>query len=563
MTSCKALSPFLQPFVDLVESGDLRTCRDIKALVRYVKKCFTTEEIYVDEELAGKYMGLAKYFPFEKIFEWQAFVIVLHDCTFWRKDGMPRWPELFCMIGRGAGKDGMIAFESACLISPYCGIQKYDVDICANNEEQALRPVLDIVDAFENSKYRQRLKKHYSWKTESVKGVKTRGTVRGRTNNPQGKDGMRSGEVVFNEIHQYKNYDNINVFVTGLGKVRHARRSYYTTNGNVREGPLDDLIETSEGILYRGDPDNGLLPFICRLDELDEVHDPKNWEKANPSLPYLPDLRLEYEKEYRDWKQNPLRLPAFIEKRMNLASGADEIKVTDYDNIKATNRELPDLTGWNCVVGIDFTKTTDWASVNLHFKQGDMRYDISHSWMCIRSKDIPRMKCPWKEWVAAGRLTLVDDVEIHPEMLTEYIASMRERYLIRGVAVDDFRYALLARALDDIGFEPKTKKNLKLVKPSDIMRVATVIDSCFANKYFVWGDSPELRWATNNTKLIRCNRRLGSANDADLGNFIYGKIEAKSRKTDPFLALVASMVIENMIIERRSGKRRKLDVVTF
>ena len=559
----KPLSPHLQPFVDLVESGELRTSRDIKALVAHVRKCFDTEDIRVDEELAGKYFGLAKYFPYEQLFPWQEFVITLHDCTFWRVSGMPRWPELFCMIGRGAGKDGTIAFESVCLTSPYCGIPKYDVDICANNEEQALRPVLDIVDAFDNSKYKPRLKKHYKWLKESVKGTKTRGTIRGRTNNPGGKDGMRSGMVVFNEIHQYKNYDNINVFVTGLGKVRHARRAYYTTNGEVREGPLDDMIDTSERILFQGETDNGLLPFLCRLDSLDEVHDPKNWEKANPSLPYLPDLFIETQKEYNDWKQNPQRLPAFIEKRMNISGSSREAAVTDYANIKATNRALPNLDGWNCVVGIDFSKITDWASVDFHFKQGDMRYDISHSWMCAQSKDIPRLKCPWKEWEAAGRLTIVDDVEIHPEILTEYISALRTQYMIRTVAIDDFRYALMARALEAIGFDPKTHKNLKLVKQTDIMRIVPVIDSCFANQYFVWGDSPELRWAANNTKLVRYGRKIGSAQDADIGNFVYGKIEAKSRKTDPFMALAAAMTVEKDIIERGTSKRHRLDVTTY
>lgn len=563
--TCKQqkLSPHLQPFVDLVESGELRTCKEIKALVKHVRYCFETEDIYVDDQLADKYIGLAKYFPFERIFPWQEFVITLHDCTFSLDTGMPRWPELFCMIGRGAGKDGTIALESTCLASPYCGIPKYDVDICANNEDQALRPVLDIVDAFEHSEYSERLKKHFYWKKESVQGKKTRGTIRGRTNNPKGKDGMRSGLVVFNEIHQYENYMNINVFVTGLGKVRHPRRSYYTTNGDVREGPLDDLLETAEGILFGGDPDNGMLPFICRLDKREEVHDPKNWEKANPSLPYLPDLRLEIEKEYRDWKKNPQRLPAFMTKRMNYPDGTSEIKVTDYENIKATNRELPDMTGWSCVAGIDFSKITDWVSVDLHFKQGDQRFDISHSWMCTNSKDIPRLKCPWKEWVDQGRLTLVDDVEIHPEIITGYLQEMKRHYSIRAVAIDDFRYALLARQLKEIGFDPKDLKNLKLVRPSDIMKIAPVIDSCFANQWLTWGDAPELRWATNNTKLIRYGRNLGSPSDADIGNFVYGKIEAKSRKTDPFMAFVAAMTCEDQIIERRTRGRRKLDVATF
>ena len=326
---------------------------------------------------------------------------------------------------------------------------------------------------------------------------------------------------------------------------------------------LDDMLDTAEGILFNGDPDNGLLPFICKLDSKDEVHDPDNWEKANPSLPYLPSLRLEIEKEYRDWKKNPARLPAFITKRMNIRDSALEIKVTDYDNIKATKNELPNMKGWTCTVGIDFTKVTDWASVCFHFKQGDKRYDISHSWMCSASKDKERLRCPWEEWAANGRLTVVDDVEIHPVLLTDFIYSMRMDYVIKGVAIDDFRYALMASALKEIGFDPKEKKNLKLVKPSDIMRVTPVIDSCFANKNFVWGDAPELRWATNNTKLVKYGRNPAGGNDLDLGNYVYGKIEAKSRKTDPFMALVAAMTIESKIIERRAGPTRKLPVMTY
>ena len=563
-STCKEYSRHLQPYMDIVESGSQRTGKDVRALVTHIKECFDTEDIYVDDDLADKYLGLAKYFPWDKVFPWQEFVITLHDCTFWRDSGRPRWPVLFCMLGRGAGKDGTIALESMALASPYHGITGYDVDICANNEEQALRPVLDIVDAFNGATDAQqrKLRKYYKWLTESVTCRNTKSHIRGRTNNPKGKDGMRSGIVVFNEIHQYENYGNINVFTTGLGKCPHPRRSYYTTNGDVRDGPLDDLIQTAERILYEGEDDNGLLPFICRLDDKKEVDDPQNWVKANPSLPYLPDLMQETEAEYREWKENPAGLPAFISKRMNLTAGGDEAKVTDYENIKATNVELPDLSRWSCVAGIDYSKITDWLSIDLHFKQGNQRYDISHSWMCSESKDVPRLRVPWKEWAANGRLTLVEDVEIHPEIVADYLAEMMTIYNIRAVAMDDFRFALLARSLKEIGFDPKDRKNLKLVRPSDIMKVVPVIDSCFANHYLAWGDAPELRWAANNTKLIRYGRKLGRSDDHDIGNYVYGKIEAKSRKTDPFMAFVAAMVIEDQIIERKAA-RRPLDVITY
>lgn len=556
-------SPKIERFIEMVESGEINSCKEIKALVEYVKLCFENEAIHVDVEQLEKYTGLAQYFPYEKIFPWQEFVIGLHDCTYWDDTGMPRWPDLFCMIGRGAGKDGTIALESVSLSSHYNGVRSYDVDICANNEEQAMRPVQDIIEAFEQPKWLKKIKKFFYWTKEKVTCLKTNSIIRGRTNNPKGKDGLRSGIVVFNEIHQYENYQNINVFTTGLGKKKHPRRSYYTTQGDVREGPLDDLLETSEGILFGDEPDNGLLPFICRLDSKDEVHDEINWEKANPSLPYLPHLKEEIRKEYREWNKNPYRLPAFMTKRMNLPDGTNEIKVTEWENILATEKELPDLTGWKCTCGIDYAKVTDFVSVNLHFRKGNERYDINHSWLCLKSKDIPRMKCPWKEWEKEGRLTVVDDVEIHPDIITDYIAEAKKKYDIRMLAIDDFRFALFANALKAIGFDMKVYKNLKMIRPSDIMKVATVIDSCFANNYFNWGYAPELRWATNNTKMVRFGRKIGSNEDNDVGNFVYAKIEAKSRKTDPFMALVASMVVEDALPVACSSRTPDYDVCEY
>jgi len=545
------LNPHIQEWVDIVENETYAVCEEQKLLIKHVRNCFETEDIYTDDEQLEKYISLAKYFPFEQVFPWQKFVIGLHDCTYWTESGMPRWPDLFCELGRGAGKDGTIAWESVCLMSPYNGIADYDVDICANNEDQAMRPVRDVIAAFERPENAGKLKRFFYWTKEQVKSLKTNAFMKGRTNSPKGKDGLRSGICIFNEIHQYENYANINVFTTGLGKKKHPRRSYYTTNGDVREGPLDDLLETAEGILRGGEPDNGLLPFVCKLNKKEDVDQEKNWPMANPSLPYLPHLLEEIRKEYREWKKSPVRLPAFMTKRMNFPDGSSEIKVTEWENIIATNVELPDLNGWSCTCGIDYSKLKDFTSINLHFRDGEKRYDINHSWLCLRSSDIPRMKCPWKQWADDKLLTLVDDVEIHPSYLTDYITEMKKKYNIKHLALDDFRYALLSSELKGIGFDAKLYKNIKLVRPMDIMRVSTTIDSCFTNQRFIWGNSPVLRWATNNTKMVRAGRRPGHEDDADLGNYVYGKIEARSRKTDPFMALVASMVVEDILPQKR------------
>ena len=536
----------VQEWIDIVEQDKIRCCEEQHLLVAHIKKCFETENIYTDTEQLGNYIRIIeKYLPF-KLFPWEKFVIALHDCTYWTDTRQPRWPDLFCMTGRGAGKDGMIAAESLCLSSQYNGIREYDVDICANNEEQALRPVQDLKMAFEEPKITKQIKRFYHWTKERIVALRTRSIIRGRTNSPKGKDGLRSGIVIFNEIHQYQNYDNINVFTTGLGKKMHPRRSYYTTNGDVREGPLDDILEDGEDSLRAGSDDNGMLYFICKLNKKEDVHDEANWTMANPSLPYLPHLQQETRKEYREWVKSPERLSAFISKRMNLTEQTKEGAVTSWDCIAATNKPIPDLTGRSCTVGIDYAKTTDWVAVNVHFKDGDKRYDINKAWICGESKDIPRIKAPWREWAKTPTmLEYVDDVEIHPETVAAYVKTVAQRYKVEQVAIDSYRYTLMADALSKVGFSPQ-RKNLILVKQTDILKVVPVIDHCFIHGYFHWGDNPVLRWATNNTKLIRYGRNVG----ADKGSFVYAKIEAKSRKTDPWMALVASMVCESEIKEK-------------
>lgn len=536
--TCKINRHILR-WIEMVEQGEIRACKEQHALVAHIRRCFETEAIHTDDEQLEKYLSLARYFPYEQLYPWEEFITALHMCTYWDDTGNPRWKDAFIMLGRGAGKDGYIAFDAMCSISPYNEVEKYDVDICANNEEQAMRPLEDLVEALEDPKNEKKMKRHFYWTKTKVSSRKRKSTVRGRTNSPKGKDGMRSGKVIFNEVHQYEDYKNVKVFTTSLGKKKHPRRLYATSNGDVRGGVIDDMLDRCEGILFRGDADEGLLVFICRLNDKRQIHDEKNWEMANPSLPYKPELLEETRSEYREYMRNPAALTDFMTKRMGIPEGAEESAITDWENIAMTNRALPDLEGWTCTVGIDYATLSDMVSVDLHFRNGEERYDVCHAWMCTRSKDIPRIKAPIQKWADDGLLTFVDEPEINPFLIAGYVAEAARTYNIQAVRMDLYRYALMKEALASAGIQEGDGR-LKLVRPSDIMRTAPVILSAFANQKFCWGDNPLLRWAANNTKLVRAGKRAGT----DTGNFVFGKIEGRSRKTDPFMALVHAMTAE-------------------
>lgn len=539
--SCK-LPEEVAAYLDSIDRDEPRAGPEMHAFSSYIRRVFAEEDLTVDEEQKRRYLGLTKYFPYAGLMPWQKCLHVLWNCTY-TPAGAPRWDTAFCLIGRGAGKDGYLAFDSMCAVSPYCESSRYDVDICAFNEEQAKRPVFDLIEVLETPRQERKLNRHFYHTKELVQGRKNKGCVRGRTNNPKGRDGMRSGKTIFNEVHSYENYDNIKVFLTGQGKVKNPRTGYFTSNGHVNDGPLDDLLARGRRILFDGEKDEGFLPMIWCLPKLEMVHDPENWVMANPSLPYFPALMARTAKEYRDWTERPEENGDFLAKRMGLRAGFAEISVTDYEKVLATKQELPDLTGWKCTVGIDYAELSDWAGVNLHFRRGNDRFDINHAFVCAKSKTLPRVRAPWQEWARAGHLTVVDDVSIHPDLIARYIQAAGRKYSIQRLAMDHHRWTLVSESLKAIGWDANDRERVKLVRPSDIMQVEPVIQECFDRGLFHWGDCPPLRWAVNNTKRVRSSRQAG----VDTGNFIYAKIEAKSRKTDPFMALVASMTVESAL----------------
>lgn len=545
--------PQITEYLRLVETKKYRACERQKKFVKYVRRVFATEELIIDTDRIDRYGRYLRYFPFEKFFPWEWCLFVLFTCVF-RKDGSPRWTDLVCFIGRGGGKNGFIAFIAFCLVTAVNAVRNYDVDICANSEEQAKRSFVDIWEMLEG-KNRLKFKKGFRWNRTEITNTTTNSTIKYRTNSPKSKDGMRSGLVIFDEVHAYMDWNNITVFTTGQGKCDHPRRAFISSNGNIRDGVYDALVELCDRILDgEVEDDNGYLPFICSLDDPAEVHDPDNWEKANPSLPYLPTLVRQIMKEYKDWIANPSGNADFMTKRMGIPQGDKEFEVTSWENLKRASRDNPDLAGKSCVLGLDFSRKDDFLSAALLFrdKSGDEEefHVIHHSWFCLASRDRERIKPPLEEWAKLGIVTLVDEVEIPTSQVMRWIEEAQGIYSIEAVALDDYRYDIVHEELEALGYSAKDHTITK-VRPSNHMRVQPVINSAFATGRISWGEDPAMRWFTNNTKLVPFLN----------GNYKYEKIEPRSRKTDGFMALVAAFCIRDQIPEARELKF--LPTITF
>ena len=531
---------YIQDYIRSIRSGEVPASREMHQACDYIEGKLNNPDVFVDTEKTEKAVELIERYFRMKLFPWEKFVLALVHCYYKSSDTLV-FTEYLIMMGRGNGKNGFISGVAWYLTTMYHGVSGYNVDIIANSEDQAKTSFEDIYQMLEDTWAKS--KKFFYKSKEEIVSLRTRSYIKFNTSNARTKDGKRSACLIFDEIHEYQNSDTIKVFRSGFGKRKHSRTFYITTNGYVRDGVLDDRLRIAHDVLNGEIKNSRLCPLIYKLDDEKEADNKKLWVKANPSLPYLPTLQLEIEQNFIDKDYDPTVASDLYTKRFNLPKGNAEIAVTDYSKVKATSRELPKLDGWACTVGLDYAELSDWASVNFHFRRGPQRYDINHAWLCAQSKTLQRVKAPWREWAERGLVTVVEDVSIHPDLLADYIRLAGQRYNVKMLAMDNYRWTLVSESLRKIGFDAQDKSRVKLVRPSDIMQVEPVIQECFDRELFTWGDNPCLRWAVNNTKRVRSSRSLG----VDTGNFIYAKIDAKSRKTDPWMALVASMVIEPVL----------------
>ena len=251
----------------------------------------------------------------------------------------------------------------------------------------------------------------------------------------------------------------------------------------------------------------------------------------------FPDLQQQIQREYVDYKEDPISNSSFMTKRMNIPKGNKDVEVTSWENILATNQKIPNVEGGSCLVGIDYAKTTDFVAAGLLFKYKEKFVWITHSWVCESCNDLGRIKAPLREWEEKGYLTFVPGPEVPPDTPALWLAEKAKKYNLTTLWMDNYRYTLLAKALREVGFDTDKKgnNNIRLVRPSNEMLISPVITSAFANHNIIFGDNPLMRWYTNNTCLIT----------SQAGNMTYGKIEPKSRKTDGFKAFVAAMCGSN------------------
>lgn len=527
---------YIDSYVSKWERGDIIFNEERILLVSYLReRILCQEDYYFDDRLIEDYVRFSEkfYFPLD---DWEKFIVPF-VFLFSRCTGELVFEQFFITMGRGGGKNGFISTLCHFLISKLHGVRNYDVTIVANSEEQAQRSFMECHNKIDE---KPSLARFFDNGKAKIVDKSTKSVFKFATSNAKTKDGGREGCVIYDEIHEMVDDAIVNVFSGGLGKVDYPREFFISTNGFVRDGYYDKLYEKCLSVL-KGESDELIFPFICKLDDASEVANFDLWEKANPAFSKPMSKRAvrlfnKRRNQYDGLVENPSGRKSFMTKQMNLPEADLEKDVTSREKLLATQRDGQlDLTGRSCVVGFDYASMRDFASVGMLFVIDSEFVWRQHTFVRKEFLDVFRPKAPISDWASEGLVTIVDGPSIDPRLVVAKMVKWRERYQIELVCGDNFRMDLIKPMLEEEGFAYEFLRN-----PSGVQaKVAPIIEDGFANERFNFGRDRMMLWFTDNTYV----KEDGN------GNKRFLKKEPVRRKTDGFHALIAALYKREVIQE--------------
>ena len=539
----------INDYIEYCQQHPNKINEDRKLLIKnIVKPTIKRSDVFFDKKTYRNCIAYCEK-NFYPLFPYQKFIYAF---VFMYVNDTPLFSTFFIEMGRGNGKDGFMMPLMNFLQTPLYGIENYHIDIIANNEDQAIDSFDVVYDAIHDN---PKFKGKFYVSRELIKNLSTNARLRYNTSNAKTKDGKKGGALLFNEYHAYETNDQINVFTSQRGKIRHPRTFIITTNGYVRGGPLDEMEGVCIDILKTGINDIRYFPFICRIDKKEEINDPKCWIKANPSIEYMPVLKKEIYDEYNEMKRFPSRRPEFITKRMNLPERDDEVTVASWENILRASyvdgdekkpRPFSVDEGESAIVGIDYADIRDFVSAGILFKKDGEYIWRQHTWICRNSPTYEAIKFPFNRVGLQGfeDFEVIDNSSLSPDVIVDWVLqNYIVRYNVQKIVMDTYRFKLFRIAFEERGLTIESKSDpyglVRMIRRQSSINTITapLIEKAFADGNVNIGDSAIMRWYINNTSV-----KVDS-----YGNKQYGKIEPILRKNDGFMALVAAMSVEEML----------------
>ena len=231
------------------------------------------------------------------------------------------------------------------------------------------------------------------------------------------------------------------------------------TAGNVREGLFDEQISYAKQIVNGVIENRYQFSLLYELDDPNEINDPTNWIKANPSmgdLIKLDKLKLAYEQA----KNTPKTLNEWKTKHLNIIGKSGIDNYYDWDKFhNLQDFDVKKFRGQYACAGYDLSRTGDLtAFAVLWYNKKDGKYYVKTQYWCTedfynKMLDDSRLSESYRYWHDKGYLRLAGKNLIDYREIVKYVNELvKMGIVLRFIGYDSYSAPYLVHELNDEGF---------------------------------------------------------------------------------------------------------------
>jgi phage terminase large subunit-like protein len=552
------INPIVDSYIDGVMDGSIVVGGWIrKAIQRHLRDLERTD-IYFDPEAANYVIDFCQTFCIPsaqadpiRLMPWQqTFLAVLYG---WKRlDGSRRFRRAYLEIAKKNGKTGLAAALSLFhLIAD--GELTARVFVAATALKQARECFLEAVAMRDKHPELQAIVNKYGASPVlSLYVPETNSRLSPMTRGSDSQDGAIVSAAILDELHRWKMTDSL--------------WSILRYGGDTRKQPMLICITTAgasanKSTLCWGEHEYGtrildgmviddeVCPFIFSLDPKDDIKDPENWIKPNPSLGQILPLSA-LQNQYREALGKPTAMGEYKRYRLNIwtdevSDPAIEIEnwddcciedlTTHPDPKRLRDSIIESLKGRTCFGGVDLAPKIDTSALVLVFppaKTGDKWSILEYFWCPEEniSERVKRDKVPYDVWSKDSFIVPTPGNLTDVRYIAEQITEISKQFDLKEIAYDDAWSSELIRMLGESGF-PMSKlvsypqSHMKMNAPcQELMRKVL-------RQEFAHADNPVMRWQMSN---LRWNTQKGTG-------FIKPARDRKREKIDGCASLIMAL----------------------
>lgn len=315
-------------------------------------------------------------------------------------------------------------------------------------------------------------------------------------------DGFRPRFFCLDEYHAFASDKMLTSMQYGMRSKKDAQGVMITTADTEINCPCYEQNLKAKRILNGTQTQDDYFCIIYAIDETDDYHDPKCWQKANPSLYDIIEPSV-IQADIDDAELTPHKIPELKAKTFGIWGGGGEKSWLPIE-VWQKNKDVPfdenDFIGCECVGGLDLSQVDDLSGYTLKFVKNGLSYYLHRFYI---PKDTLQQRyrkenVSFYDWVQKGIIRTIPGATIDYSFILRDFLLDADKFKIRGLGYDKWH----ARDVID-GIEEK-RSDIALIEIEQNLKKLSPIFKSYEKEIKdgkVVDNSPLSLWCMHNVEI--------------------------------------------------------------